>query len=76
MVAGRRKKTETCFTKVAGAIGMGLLVTLGLPVVIVGGALQLGVTGLGYLCRSYDATSNGKKQGFKPTRKGVRVFPA
>ncbi len=75
MAPGQRKKKEGYFQKVTGAIGMGLLITIGLPVVLVGGVLQLGVTGLGYLCRGLDGSSNGKKHEFKPMRKGVRIYP-
>ena len=75
MTPGQRKKKEGYFQKVAGAIGMGLLLTVALPVVIVGGALQFGATGLGYLCRRYDGTSNGSKHKFTAARKGVRIYP-
>lgn len=75
MPIGRKKKEQTCFSKVTNGIGMVFLITLGLPVVLVGGIVQLGGAALSYGFRSFDGGSNGKKQEFKPMRKGVRIHP-
>jgi hypothetical protein len=81
MAPGIRKKKESCFTKVTSAIGMVFLVTLGAPVVLVGGIVQLGGAALSYGFRAAgfaggdDGSSNGRKHTFTPMRKGVRIHP-
>ena len=73
MAPGRRQKKGTIMSKIASGFGIVLLCTIGLPVVIVGGSIQLLSTGLGKVFCSSGAYTNGKIQ---PMRRGVRVFPA
>ena len=71
----RKRREDTCYTKVTNGVGMFFLITLGLPVVLVGGIVQLGGVAVSYAFRRFDGPSNGKKHDFKPMRKGVRIHP-
>ena len=76
MAPGRRQKKGSWTAKIAVGIGYVLVGTLGLPVVLSGGSVQLLSTGLSRLFCPNDGYTNGKKSSFQPTRKGVKIFPA
>ena len=77
MAPGKRQKKGSIMANVATGIGMVLVFTIGLPVVVIGGSVQLLGTGVSRLFCSNDRyVSNGKTHQFQGIRRGVRIFPA
>ncbi len=76
-----RNKKNGLLQKVKEGVGYALLFTIALPVVLVGGTLQLIANGFTSGCRG-GGKGSGKESGrgsqgtkFTPMRKGVKVHP-